>query len=65
MNTTHTPDANAAKANGDARLTTEKETANNGIERKIVSEDDKSTKNVDDVSGRKRGLQPTPTKERD
>ena len=38
---------------------TEKETVSNDIRRRIVNEEDRSTRNGDDVSGRKRRLQLT------
>jgi hypothetical protein len=48
--------------NGGALHTTEKEVVSNDIKRRIASEEDKSTKNEDDVSGKKRRLPLTQTK---
>jgi hypothetical protein len=48
--------------NGGALHTTEKEVVSNDIKRRIASEEDKSTRNEDDVSGKKRRLPLTRTK---
>jgi hypothetical protein len=48
--------------NGGDPRTTEKEIASNDIKRRTVSEEDKSTRNEDGVSARKRRLQLMQTK---